>query len=405
MTFWSWIGGVFGGGALQNADTGEQHTRPPSRKSAANITVSDERALMVSTVFACVRILVQSGATLPLGFYTRTPDGRETLSEDHYLYELLKYKPNDIMTAKEFRQALWTQRVLWGNGYAHIKWTGNRPTSLMPLKPEYMKVIRDGKELIYRYNTGGGAVDFPQKEIFHLKGFGSDGVTGLSALGFMREVLGLSVSADQSAAKSVNGNANSVLELDDFPTDAQKLQLRSMYGADADTIEFKDGMMIIPGGMKYRIVDVDPNKLQLLESRQFQVAEVCRFFGVPVVMVDGAVGATAAWPASYEQQVLAFQTFTLAPYLNEWEDVIPDSLLVGKEQRTIIAEHNIQGFLRADSTARSNFFSQALQNGWMTINEIRKLENLPKSDDVEADKLRVQLNLAPIDGSGDEDGD
>lgn len=405
MSWWNWFGGAFGGGSLQNADTGEQHTRPAARKSAANVAVSDERSLMVSTVFACVRVLVQSGATLPLGFYTRTPDGREPLHEDHHLWELLKYKPNDLMTALEFRQAMWTQRVLWGNAYAHIKWMGKRPTSLMPLKPEYMKVIREDTAVIYRYNTGNGAIDFAQKEIFHLKGFGSDGITGFSAIGYMREVLGLSVSADQSAAKSINGQANATLELDDFPTDAQKEQLRGMYGVDADTVEFQDGLMIIPGGMKYKAIGIPPDNLQLLQSRQWQVSEVCRFFGVPVIMVDGSIGSTAAFPASHEQQVLQFKTFTMAGYLKEWENTIPDSLLVGKEQRTIIAEHNIEGLLRADSTARANFYSQALQNGWLTINEIRKLENLPKFDDPEADKPRVQLNLAPIDGSGDEDGD
>lgn len=392
MSWRNW-GGFFQGGALQNPDVGVQRSAPPPRTTDARIVVTDERAMMLSAVFACVRLLVQTGATLPLGFYTRTPAGREALGADHYLWDLLKYSPNNFMTAKEFRQAMWTQRVLWGNGYAKIKWMGDRPVSLTPLKPENMQVKRGETGLLYKYSTRDGVKKYQQKDIYHLKGFSSDGIMGLSALGYARETLGLSVASDKSAAKSVQGIARATLELDDFPTDVQKKQLRDMYG-NGNSVEFEDGLAIIPGGMKYNGVGINPDDMQLLESRQFQVPEICRFFGVPAVMIDGAAGATAAWPASYEQQVLSFLTFTLKPYLEEWEDVTVDSLLVGQEKKTIIAEHSVEGLLRTDSEKRASFYSSMVQNGLLSRNEVRKKENMPPVKG--ADELTVQVNLTNL---------
>ena len=166
------------------------------------------------------------------------------------------------------------------------------------------------------------------------------------------------------------------------------------YGADANTHEFKDNLMITPGGMKYRGVSMHPDDLQLLESRQFQVPEICRFFGVPTVMVDGAAGATAAWPASYEQQVLAFLTFGLKPYLEEWEDKIPSSLLSPAEQRETIIEHNVEGLLRTDSKSRAEFYASGAQNGWLKRSEIRSKENLPFVEG--SDELTVQVNMTNL---------
>ena len=211
MSWWNSFGGVYQGGALQNPDIGAQQPGPMGGRSDANVVVTDERAMMISAVFACVRLLVQTGATLPLGFYTRTTDGREPLDTAHYLCQLLKFQPNNFMTAKEFRQALWTQRVLWGNAYAKIKWIGKRPVSLVPLKPEFMAVYRDNDGLVYRYSTSDGVKEYGQRDIFHLKGFSSDGIMGLSALAYARQTLGLSVSADRSAGKSINGKASAVL--------------------------------------------------------------------------------------------------------------------------------------------------------------------------------------------------
>ena len=396
MSWWKSWGGVYQGGALQNPDTGAQSAGPAGGRSDANVNVTDERAMMVSTVFRCVGLLVQSGATMPLNFYRGAHENRERLEENHYLWQLLKYRPNNFMTAKQFRQGMWACRVLWGNGYAKIKWMGDRPVSLTPLKPEYMAVYRGNTGLVYKYSTKDGTKEYQQKDIFHVRGWSTDGIMGLSALAYARQALGLSVSADRKAANSVNGNASAVLELENFPTDAQKAQLRELYGAGKVHAEYQSdgGLMIIPGGMKYKGIGIPPDDLQLLQSRQWQVPELCRFFGVPAVMVDGSVTASAAFPASFEGQVQSFLTHTLKPYLDEWEDVIPDSLTLGNEKRDVTAEHNVEGLLRADSAGRAAFYSSGLQNGWMSVNEVRRKENLPP--DPAGDQLHAQVNMAPL---------
>jgi len=397
MSFWAGINwSLFSGnkGALNNPDKGEQVAGPTFGMTKARVVVNDERAMKISAFFACVRLLVQTGATMPLSFFTKTAVGREPLTEDHQLVNLLKYRPNTLMTAKQFRQAMFTNRVMRGNAYAVIHWIGSRPVSIIPLKSDLMqKVERSGNELLYHYQKPDGIKVFRQHEIFHLKGFSADGVMGLSPLGYAREALGLSVAADESASKSINGVARATLSLDDYPDAAQKEQLRAMYGGD-ETVEFKDNLMIIPGGMKYQGVGINPDDMQLLESRQFQVPEICRFFGVPAVMIDGAAGATAAWPASYEQQVLSFLTFGLRPYLEEWEDTIINSLLSPAEAKTIYAEHNVEGLLRTDSAARSTFYSTMVQNGIMSRAEVRRKENLSPKEG--SDELTVQVNMTNL---------
>ena len=401
MSWWTSWGGVYRGGALQNPDTGAQKPGPQSGSSDANVTVTDERAMGISVVFACTRLLVQSMSTLPLNFYRGEQQDREILERSHYLWDLLKYRPNNFMTALELRQAMTAGRVLWGNSYSKIKWMGDRPVSLVPLKPEFMSVYRTTTGLEYHYRTDNGVKKYSQKDIWHWKGWSADGIMGVSVLSYARNVLGLSLSADRKAARTVNGNPSAVLEMDSFPTDAQKAQLRDLYGAGNVRSEYQSdgGLMITPGGMKYKGISIPPDVLQLLESRQFQVPEFARFMGVPSVLIDGSVGATAAWPASYEQQMQMFLQHGLDPYLVEFEKTIPDSLTLGADKKDITAEHSLEGLLRADSAGRAEFYGSGLQNGWMTVNEVRRLENLPPKPG--GDELRVQMNMAPAAGGTD----
>jgi len=404
MSWWTSWGGVYQGGALQNPDTGAQKPGPQTGTSDARVTVTDERAMGISVVFACTRLLVQSGSTLPLNFYRGSQADRQLLEVSHYLWDLLKYSPNNYMNALELRQSLFTQRVLWGNAYCKIKWMGDRPVSLTPLKPEYMAVYRTTTGLEYHYRTENGVKKYSAKEIWHWKGWGADGIMGVSVLAYARNVLGLSLSSDRKAANSVNGNPSAILEMDEFPTAIQKKQLRETYGDGNVTSEYKNdgGLVIIPGGLKWRGVSVPPDVLQLLESRQFQVPEFCRFMGVPSVLVDGSVGATAAWPASYEQQMQMYLQHGLDPYLVEFEKSVPDNLTMGADKKDITAEHSVEGLLRADSAGRAAFYASGLTNGWLKPNEVRRRENLPPEPG--GDVLRAQLNTAPL-GTGDNDAE
>ena len=220
---------AFGAGGLANKEKGRQSSGAETRSTEANIVVTDERAMAVSAVFACVRILVQAGATLPLHVYRRTPDGREQV-DDHPLSRLLTRRPNALMNAREFRQAMWVQRVLWGNAYALVTRNGEgTPVALMPLKPEYMSVDRKANSIEYIYSAEGGERKYSQEQILHLRGFSPDGVIGLSPLSYARQSLGISVSADRYASRSFTGRPNGVLTVEKFLTDDQRKQIRDLY--------------------------------------------------------------------------------------------------------------------------------------------------------------------------------
>jgi HK97 family phage portal protein len=259
-----------------------------------------------------------------------------------------------------------------------------------------MTVERVGDGLLYIYEGDtANKKEYNQNEILHIKGFG-DGVMGLSALAHARHTLGISVSADRYASRSFSGRPNGALTLDRILTSEQRAELRKVYGGlESSSVYNADGqMMILEGGMKYEGFSMPPDDLQMLESRTFQVPEICRFFGVPSVMVDGSAGATAAWPASYEQQVLSFLTFGLKPYLEEWEDKVTFSLLSPSERSEVFAEHNVEGLLRTDSQARASYLSTMVQNGLMSRNESRMKLNLPRVEG--GDELTVQVNLTGI---------
>lgn len=390
-----------------NPDKGLQQSGPPVRPSETGTTVTDDRALSVSAVWACVRLLVESIATLPLTVYEQNDDGsRDEAPKSNYLARLLTVRPNGLMNPKEARMALATQRVLWGNAYALIARDVNGiPRGLMPLNPANMTVDREPGQLIYHYSSEAyGQRKFYNRdgelpEIFHWRGFSADGTMGLSPLAYAAPTMGLTVAASRSAAKAFTGRPNGVLTTDTVLTPDQRAKLRELYSNVGGSEIGDNQWWLLEGGFSYQAIGIPPDDLQMLESRQFQVAEICRFYGVPTVMVDGNAGATSAWPASYEQQVLAFLTFCLKPYLEEFESKVQETLVI-KNSR-IYAEHNVEGFLRADSKARASYYSTMVQNGIMTRNEVRRRENLKPLEGL--DEATIQLNLTPAQDLGKED--
>lgn len=390
--------GFFGLGAdrLSNLDSGQQVSGAYSRFTDADISVSDERAMSVSAAWACARIIVQSGATLPLTCYRDAPDGsREKLPENDPLVRVLTGRPNQYMNAQEFRQAMWTQRVLWGNAYAKIGYDGaGRVVSMIPLKSEHVIVEREPGGIRYRYSSDSVEDTYfngsGRPEVLHWKGWGPDGVIGLSPLAYARHSMGVAVSADRKASKAFAGRPNGVLSTDQILTPDQRKQIRTIYEKVGDSAVGDHQWWLLEGGFKYTPIGLPPDDLQMLESRQFQVAEICRFFGVPVVMIEGG-DKGAAWPASYEQQVLAFKTFTLSPYFEEFEQKIAEVFGLGRK-----VEHDTTNLVRPDSQAMAQYLATAVSNGLMTRNEARRLMKLPPVEG--ADDLTIQLNMTELDG-------
>lgn len=389
----------FGLGGLSNSDEGQQTGTSGGASTDSGISVTDERALKVSAVWACAQYITNSVVSLPLNFYEKTANGRKELTK-HHLIDLLHTSPNALMKPRDFRKAMTLQLCLWSNAYAEIFWNaaGTRPISIVPLRPGRMTPYIDNGELVYHYSTENGIRIYSKKSILHLKGFGTDGIVGLERSSYARETLGLSVSADVYASKQFANGGNSgagYISFDEFLTKEQREEARALYDGFHETAFNKGKSRILEGGAKWNETGLNPDTMQMIETRKMQIGEIARFYGVPEILIGGG-SATGQWPASFEQQLLSFLTFTLQDYLDEWEHGIADSLILPGDRGRVFADHDVTGFIKMDSVAKAQLHSTWVQNGIKTRDEIRHINNDPPFGGA-ANELTVQVNLTPVD--------
>jgi len=379
-------------GWVWNPETGEQRSGPPlGHVTAAGNVVTDTRALQVPTVHRCIRIIGETCASLPLQVFERTQAG-DIPAPNHWLSRLL-VEPNDSMTGDELREALVGQMAGWGNGYAEIvRDSTGRPRELWPLKADLMVVTRDEERVLRyeypdRYQTPR---DYTAAQILHCRAFSIDGVMGLSPLGFLRHTLGLTVGAEDLAASFYQngGRPSAILTVDKPLTPAQREQVREQI-----TRPLEEGrrIMVLEGSMKYQGVTISPEDMQMLSTRQFQVEEIARVFGVPLHLL-GVQNNVPNW--GLEQMNQSFFTFVLNAYLGRIESTINRFLLSPEERTRFFVRHDVKPLLRADSGSRASYLSSLVQNGLMTRNEARRWEGLPPIDG--GDQLTVQLNLTNL---------
>lgn len=393
---WNRLKGLFSSGGVSNPDEGEQHSGPLSRSNDAKVVYTDDRALQVSAVWSCVRLITETVGSLPVGVYQRNGDTR-TRVDDHYLARLFYEAPNADMTPQEFREAMTAQLAFFGNGYAKIEWQGkpfqSPVISLSPLRAEYMTPVRSDSGVTYHYSTDKGIHVFAKESILHIKGWGFDGLVGLSPLEYGAQSLGITLSADKYAASAFgrNGKPVGVLTTDRILTPDQRKDLRGIY--DNVNADDSSGTWVLEAGLDYKQITMTPDTMQMLQTRSFQLGDIARFYRVPSFMINDSEKSTT-WGTGIEQQNLGFLAYTIRPYLTRWESAVSNALLSRTDRRKYFIEHNVEGLLRADSAARATFYSQMAQNGLMTRNEIRKKENLPAKDG--GDDLTVQVNLTPV---------
>jgi HK97 family phage portal protein len=409
MNLFSPILRLFNSGTLSNPERGYQVGATENIGTSAGISVSDERALKVSSVWACVQLISNSVASLPLGFYRRTDMGREELDRNHPLRALMERQPNRWMKPRDFRLAMTTQMCLWHNAYAEIVWNNDRPVALMPLRPgRTAPFITDDGELTYHYQTEEGVKIYAQRSILHLKGFGTDGIVGAERNNFARETLGLSVAAEVFAAKQFanGGRPGGTINFDAFLTPEQRKQVKELYEGLSEGPTNANRLWVLEGGSKYEALDFTADQMQMIATRSMQLGEIARFFGVPDVMIGAGSGNSSAWPASFEQQLLYFLNFTLQGYIDEWECAIAQSLVPRAYKSEIYADHDVSSFIKMDSSTKASYLSTLVQNGLATRNEARRMLNLPSVEG--GDDLTVQVNLTNVEnleeiGNADQD--
>jgi len=343
-------------------------------KSGAS--VNERTALNVSGVLACVKVLAESVASLPLHVYQRTGSGKERAS-DHALYTLLHTQPNPEMTSFIFRETLMSHLLLWGNAFAAIEYDkGGRVKGLWPMLPDRTKVERRAGLLRYITQDGNGAeVEFSADEVLHIPGLGFNGLTGYSPVHMAREAIGFALSAEEYGARLFSNGArpggfiSSPLEMSD---EARKRFLRSWQqgyqgGSNAHKIA------LLEGGMKFEAVGLPPEDAQFLQLRKFQLNEIARIYRVPPHMVGDLEKSSFS---NIEQQSLDYLTHTLRPWLVRWEQAILTQLFMKHEQERYFAEFAVDGLLRGDVKSRYEAYSIGRQNGWLSANDIRALENM-----------------------------
>lgn len=369
-----------------------------AHENAAKKPVTVESVLSLSTTWACVRLLSETSGTLPCGFFMRTGDDRAA-AKNHPLYALLHDSPNADQTAAEFWEAVVACLCLWGNFYAEKEYIGTRLVALTFLRPDCMQVRREDGRRVYRYSDASGAKVLDETKVFHVRGFGVGGDVGLSPISYARQTMGIALAAEETAgATFANGlQLSGFLKLLQVSTHEQRLEMVDLFAKFAGSSQ-TGKVMPLPMGAEFVPLGISPEDAQLLESRGFNVEEVCRWFRVPPFMV-GHTSNSTSWGTGLEQQRLNFLTFALQPYLTRIEQAISKQLLTPGERDLYFAEFNLDGLLRADSAARAAFYASAAQNGWMHRSEIRRKENLPPVEG--SDELTVQSNLVLLSKLGE----
>jgi HK97 family phage portal protein len=396
MAFWSNIYNWFGGGTTRRE--GLQIVGPTVYAEPSAVAVTEESALQVSGVWACVKLISETIASLPTNVYRKTEQGR-ILANDFWFAKLMNRKPNRYQTKVEFWETMVLNLVLYGNCYAKINRVGGQIRSILPLMASQMEVsiAKDGA-VLYQYTDGTDVNVYAAESIWHVKLFGN-GVIGKSPLAFGRNLIGIGQATDTAVSKiyTNGGKRSGVLSLDKLLTPEQRATLRENFSTL--TTGTDDRLLVLEMGMKFDAISMSPQDIELLASRKFQLEEICRWFGVPSVLVNDTSGSTT-WGSGIEQLVNGFYKLNLRPYLERFESSVQTNLLSEEEAAEYDFEFDFEGLLRTDFKSRLEAYRTAVAGTILTPNEARKLEGLESMEG--GDKLLSQINMTTIDKLGAE---
>ena len=352
--------------------------------STAGKRVTERSAMQMTAVYACVRILAEAIAGLPLHLYRYTKDGGKEKALDHPLYLLLHDEPNPEMTSFLFREALMTHLLLWGNAYAQVIRNGKgEVVALYPLMPNRMVVDRDANgQLYYQYTRStdepGGrteTVTLLPSDVLHIPGLGFDGLVGYSPIAMAKNAIGLALATEEYGAKFFANGASpgGVLEHPGTIKDPNRVResWQQTFGGSGNA----NKIAVLEEGMKFTPIAISPEQAQFLETRKFQINEIARIFRVPPHMVGDLEKSSFS---NIEQQSLEFVKYTLDPWVVRWEQSLMRALFLPEEKKDYFIKFNVEGLLRGDYASRMSGYATARQNGWMSANDIRELENMDR---------------------------
>ncbi len=352
--------------------------------TASGKTVNERTAMQTTAVYACVRILAEAVAGLPLHVYRYRPDGGKERVSQHPLYCILHDEPNPEMTSFVFRETLMSHLLLWGNAYAQVVRNGRgQVVALYPLLPHKMDVSRAGNgELLYTYyrdadesglKPKGGYVTLRKDEVLHIPGLGFDGLIGYSPIAMAKNAIGMALATEEYGATFFANGANpgGVLEHPGVIKDIQRVKdsWNSAYQGSGKAHR----IAVLEEGMKFQAIGIPPEQAQFLETRKFQINEIARIFRIPPHMIGDLEKSSFS---NIEQQSLEFVKYTLNPWVVRWEQALRQSLLLPSEKPRYFVRLNVDGLLRGDYQSRMTGYAVGIQNGFFSPNDVRQLEDL-----------------------------
>lgn len=357
---------------------GMQYGVPTSYQESSAQPVTFDSALQLSAVWACVKLISETIASLPLTVYEKTADGRRE-AVNHPLSILFRGKVNRYQTRNEFFETVALNLITTGNAYCYIQRVGSRIVGLLPLMSAQMEVelLADGS-VVYTYTSESSVDVYSEKSVWHLKLMGN-GIIGLSPLSYQRNTLGIAQAAESAVTKIYrNGSKPSgVLSLDKFLTPEQRDLVRSkFYGLSNGE---QDRLMVLEGGMKFEPISLSPQDIELLASRQFQISEICRWYGVPSVMINDTSDSTV-WGSGIEQIVGGFYKLTLRPIMEKIELSIICNLMSPDERNTYEVEFDFNALTRSDLKTRYDSYRIGIYGGFLTPNEARNMEGMQSAE-------------------------
>jgi HK97 family phage portal protein len=371
-------------------------------------SVNERTAMQTTAVYACVRILSEAIAGLPLHLYRYRSDGGKEKIPSHPLYYLLHDEPNPEMTSFVFRETLMGHLLIWGNAYAQILRNGRgQAVALYPLLPSKMEVSRSvSGAMVYTYyrdadesgiNPKGGYITLRSDEILHIPGLGFDGLIGYSPIAMAKNAIGMSLATEEYGASFFANGANpgGVLEHPGVVKDPDRL--RESWQAQFSGVNAHK-VAVLEEGLKFQQMSIPPEQAQFLETRKFQINEIARIFRVPPHMVGDLEKSSFS---NIEQQSLEFVKYTLDPWVVRWEQALQQSLLMPSEKSSLFIKFNLDGLLRGDYQSRMTGYATGRQNGWLSANDIRELENMNRiSPEEGGDLYLINGNMTKLADAG-----
>lgn len=389
-----WLSSFFGGGGT----------------SKTGVEVNEATALYSTPVFACVRILSETVASLPLPVYKRLKEGGKERDPTHALYHVLHDQANDEMTSFTWRETMMGHLLTWGNAYSEIEWGNDgNVKALWPLRPDKTWPERNKETNRIEYYTilpDHTTVRLAKERVLHMKGLGSDGLVGYSPIRMAREAIGLGLATEEFGSRFFSNGAqpSGIVEYPGKMSDLAYKRYKEDVRDEHTGLSKSHRLMVLEEGLKYHQIGIPPNDAQFLETRKFQLEEVARLYRVPLILLNHTEKSTS-WGTGIEQFMLGFIIHTIRPWLVRWEQEFKMKLFITpRDRRRFFAEFLVDALLRGDTKSRYEAYQIARQNGWLNADEIREIENMNPMPDGLGKIYMVNSASVPL-GQSPEGGD